>query len=92
MQMARPEDKLRNKVAGQVRRMQRADRENPTLLAQTVYVGTLGLLFVLPVVVGAYLGRWLDSLLEGYSMHWTLSLIIVGVVVGGFNAYLFAKE
>ena len=90
--MARPEDKLRNKVAGQVRRMQRADRENPTLLAQTVYVGTLGLLFVLPVVVGAYLGRWLDSLLEGYSMHWTLSLIIVGVVVGGFNAYLFAKE
>ena len=90
--MARPEDKLRNKVAGQVRRMQRADRENPTLLAQTVYVGTLGLLFVLPVVVGAYLGRWLDSLLEGYSMHWTLSLIIDGVVVGGFNAYLFAKE
>ena len=90
--MARPEDKLRNKVAGQVRRMQRADRENPTLLAQTVYVGTLGLLFVLPVVVGAYLGRWLDSLLEGYSMHWTLSLIIAGVVVGGFNAYLFAKE
>ena len=90
--MARPEDKLRNKVAGQVRRMQRADRDNPTLLAQTVYVGTLGLLFVLPVVAGAYLGRWLDSLLEGYSMHWTLSLIIVGVVIGGFNAYLFVKE
>ncbi len=90
--MARPEDKLRNKVTGQVRRMQRADRDNPTLLAQTVYVGTLGLLFVLPVVAGAYLGRWLDSLLEGYSMHWTLSLIIVGVVIGGFNAYLFVKE
>lgn len=90
--MARPEDKLRNKVAGQVRRMQRADRDNPTLLAQTVYVGTLGLLFVLPVVAGAYLGRWLDSLLEGYSMRWTLSLIIVGVVIGGFNAYLFVKE
>ncbi len=34
----------------------RAERERPTLLAQTVYLGTLGLVFVLPVIVGAYLG------------------------------------
>ena len=90
--MSKPEEELRKKVESQARRMRQADRERPTLLAQTVYVGTLGLLFVLPLVAGAYLGRWLDGLLEGYSMRWTLSLICVGIVVGAVNVYLFVKE
>ena len=91
-EMAKQEDDLRKKVANQARRMKQADRERPTLLAQTVYMGTLGLLFVLPVVIGAYLGHWLDSMLEGYSMRWTLSLIAVGIALGGANVYLFVKE
>jgi Putative F0F1-ATPase subunit Ca2+/Mg2+ transporter len=41
---------------------------------------------VLPVVAGAYLGRWLDSLVAGYSVRWTVSLILLGVVVGAVNA------
>ena len=90
--MARLEDDLLKKVVSQARRMKKADRERPTLLAQTVYVGTLGLLFVLPVVIGAYLGHWLDSMIEGYSMRWTLSLITVGIALGGANVYLFVKE
>ncbi len=90
--MSNPDDELRRKLLSQARRMKQADRERPTLLAQTVYVGTLGLLFALPVVVGAYLGNWLDGLLEGYSIAWTLSLIIIGVVVGAVNVYLFVRE
>lgn len=90
--MSSPDDELRKKLERQARRMKQADRERPTLLAQTVYVGTLGLLFVLPAVAGAYLGRWLDGLLEGYSLRWTLSLIVVGVAVGAVNVYLFIKE
>ncbi len=90
--MSNPDDELRRKVKNQARRMKQAERERPTLLAQTVYVGTLGLLFVLPVVMGAYLGLWLDRMLEGYSLRWTLSLIVTGVVVGAANVYLFIKE
>lgn len=90
--MLDPEDELRRKVENQARRMRQADRERPTLLAQTVYVGTLGLLFALPMVVGAYLGLWLDSMCEGYSLGWTLSFIIAGVVLGAVNVYLFVKE
>jgi len=82
---------LRKQVEGQARRLKKAERERPTLVAQTVYIGTLGLLFVLPVVGGAYLGRWLDSLAAGYSVRWTASLILVGVVVGAVNNYLFIK-
>ena len=83
---------LRNQVESQVKRMKKAERERPNLLAQTVYIGTLGLLLVLPVVGDAYLGHWLDSLMSGYSTRWTLSLMFLGLVVGGFNVYLFIRE
>jgi ATP synthase protein I len=85
-------DDLRKEVERQARRMQQAERERGTLLGQTVYIGTLGLLMVLPVVGGAYLGRWLDSLAAGYSIRWTVSLILVGVFVGALNVYLFIRD
>ncbi len=85
-------DKLKQRVSKQVDRMHQADKDRPTLLAQTAYLGMLGLLLVVPVIAGAYLGRWLDGLVEGYSMRWTLSLIIMGVAVGAFNVYRFIKE
>lgn len=85
-------ESLRREVERQARRMQKAEREQPTLIGQTIYVGTLGLLLVLPVVGGAYLGHWLDSLVAGYSMRWTLSLILLGVIIGAVNVYLFVKE
>ncbi|MDP1519884.1 AtpZ/AtpI family protein [Porticoccus litoralis] len=85
-------DELRKQVERQVRRMKKAERERPTLLGQTVYIGTLGLLLVLPVVAGAYLGQWLDSLASEYSSRWTVSLILVGVMIGAINVYLFIRE
>ncbi len=88
--MPQPND-LRKQVERQARRIRKAERERPTLIGQTVYIGTLGLLFVLPVIGGAYLGRWLDSLATGYSVRWTVSLILVGVFVGALNSYLFIR-
>jgi ATP synthase protein I len=87
-----PSDELRKQVERQARRMKKAERERPTLISQTIYIGTLGLLFVLPVIGGAYLGRWLDGLATSYSIRWTVSLILVGVFVGAFNVYLFIRE
>ena len=83
---------LKRKVEQQSRRMKQAEHDRPTLFAQTVYTGTLGLLFVLPVVGGAYLGHWLDNLAEGYSFRWTLSLLLLGVMVGALNVYLMIRE
>jgi ATP synthase protein I len=85
-------DELRKQVERQAKRMEKAERDRPTLIGQTVYVGTLGLLFVLPVVGGAYLGRWLDSLAAEYSVRWTLSMILLGLLVGAVNVYLFVRE
>jgi len=86
------DEQLRKRVEQQARRMKQAEKDRLTLLSQTVYIGTLGLMFVLPVVGGAYLGRWLDSLVQGYSIRWTLSMLLLGVFIGAVNVYLFIRD
>jgi ATP synthase protein I len=83
---------LKQQLERQAQRMKQAEQDRPTLMSQTVYIGTLGLVFVLPVVGGAYLGRWLDGLVAGYSIRWTVSLILLGVMVGMINVYLMIRE
>jgi ATP synthase protein I len=90
--MAKQREDLRKRIERQASRMQKAEQERPTLMSQTIYIGTLGLLFALPVVFGAYLGHWLDGLVSGYSIRWTVSLILLGVFVGAFNVYLLIRE
>ena len=85
-------DRLRRNIEKQARRLAQAEKERPTLLAQTVFLGTLALLFVLPVVGGAYLGQWIDSQIAGYSYRWTVSLLVTGVFVGGMNVYLYIRK
>ncbi|MGE5853640.1 MAG: AtpZ/AtpI family protein [Deltaproteobacteria bacterium] len=84
--------RLEEQLEKQARRIKQAEKDKRTLLGQTIYLGTLGLMFVLPMVGGAYLGQWLDSLTAAYEVHWTVSLIVLGVVVGAVNVYLFLRE
>jgi len=86
------QQQLRRKIDSQIKRIKKAEHDRPNLLSQTIYIGTLGLVMVLPVIGGVYLGRWLDSLLAGYSVRWTLSLLFTGVVIGTFNVYFLLKE
>ena len=85
-------ERLRHRVELQAKRMRKAERDRGSLLQQSVFLGTLGLLFVLPVLVGAYLGDWLDDRAEGYSIFWTLSLLALGLVLGVINVYLFIRR
>ena len=93
--MGEPTDdrqRLREGVQRQAKRIDKAQRERRSVIAQTVYLGTLGLLLVLPAVGGAYLGQWLDSLATGYSIRWTVSLIVLGIALGAFNVYFFLRD
>jgi ATP synthase protein I len=49
-------------------------------------------LFIVPLLAGAYLGRWLDSQGDGYTVHWTMNLIILGLALGIFNVYFFIRK
>ena len=82
---------LKTKIENQVIRMKKAEHDRPNLLSQTIYIGTLGLVMVLPVIAGAYLGSWLDGMMAGYSMRWTLSLLLTGVIIGILNVYFLIK-
>lgn len=83
---------LKKQIEKQTKRMKKAEQEQPTLFSQTVFTGTLGLLLVLPIIVGAYFGHWLDNLSNHYSIRWTLGMILLGVIIGAFNVYLFIRE
>jgi ATP synthase protein I len=85
-------DKLRQSVERQAQRMEQAERERGTLMSQTIFLGMLALLLVVPLILGAYLGNWLDSQGSGYSVRWTVSLILLGLAVGIFNVYRFLRE
>ena len=83
---------LEERLTLQSRRLARAEVERRRPLASLIASGTVGVLFALPVIGGAYLGSWLDGRLHGYSVHWTLMLICIGVGVGATNVYLFLKN
>ena len=85
-------ERLKARIEKQAERLRKAEREQSTLLSQTVFTGTLGLVLVLPIVAGAYLGRWLDGMAEEYSVRWTLGLIMLGLIIGVFNVYYLIKE
>ncbi|MCP5265389.1 MAG: AtpZ/AtpI family protein [Burkholderiaceae bacterium] len=85
--------RLRAAVERRVQRIAKAERERSSLLAQSVYMGTIAGLIVVPVVAGAYLGRWLDErIVGGYSVRWTIGLLLAGVLLGAINVYLFVRE
>lgn len=85
-------EKLKEKIDEDARRIRKAEKEKSLLLGQTVYLGTLGVMLVLPIVGGAYLGRWLDGRLTGFSFSWTITLILLGVFSGATSAYLFIRR
>lgn len=84
--------RLQQQAERQARLAQRAEKERRSLLSESVHIGTLGLVLVMPPVAGAYLGRWLDGMAAGYSMRWTLSLMLLGLAIGAINVYLNIKE
>lgn len=85
-------NELQKQIKTQAKRIKDAEKHRDTWFASTVFLGSLGVVFVLPVIIGAYLGSWLDKQLAEYSVGWTTSLVIVGVFIGGLNVYLLIKR
>jgi ATP synthase protein I len=83
---------LMSKAEEDVKRIRKAEAEKRTLMAQTLFLGTVGISIALPIVAGAYLGSWLDSKLTGFSVSWTISLILSGVFIGALNVYLLIRR
>jgi len=84
--------KLLKHTRRDIKRLDDKKRQPASWVGMMLYGGTLGLLFVVPIVAGAYLGRWLDMQITGYSVRWTISMILLGIVVGAYNVLRFLRE
>lgn len=88
--MTRDEDRLRDALGRQVRRLRRSRPAG--MLGLLVTGGTAGLLLIVPVVIGAYLGSWIDEQSPGYSVRWTVNLILLGLAIGVANVITFFRR
>lgn len=69
----------------------RKEKSNFWRYANVLGVG--GWVFVIPVVGGAYLGRYLDKKMHGEGISWTITLLMIGIAVGVYNVwYLFVRK
>jgi ATP synthase protein I len=71
------------------RELMKARREKRTLWRYAYLLGAGGWLFAIPVVGGAYLGKYLDGKFGGSGISWTLTFLILGIVFGVYNVWRF---
>ena len=79
-----PNDK--NSLAEPVRRerarRERWAREGERSFGQNLaWIGVLGWIVVTPILIGMFVGRWIDARWHT-GIFWTASLLFLGVVVG----------
>jgi ATP synthase protein I len=53
--------------------------------------GLIGWSVVVPTLVGAFIGRWLDARHPG-GRSWTLALLVAGLVLGCLNAWRWVEK
>ena len=49
-------------------------------------IGSVGWMVVVPTLIGAFMGRWIDDR-EGKGVFWTLSLLVTGLALGCLSAW-----
>jgi ATP synthase protein I len=85
-------NRLKKELERRVARIDRRDRRRRTILAQFGDLGMLGMLIAIPIVAGVYIGRWIDQMFAGYSVGWTIGMMVLGIVVGSVNVYLYMRR
>ncbi len=49
--------------------------------------GVIGWMIALPTVLGAYLGRYIDTRVGGEGISWTITFILLGLAVGVYSVW-----
>ncbi|HTO85345.1 MAG TPA: AtpZ/AtpI family protein [Methylomirabilota bacterium] len=80
-----------DQMAAAARRQSRRRRHwlsegEPSVARFVGQIGVLGWIIVTPMLLGLFLGRWLDHRL-GTGIFWSAPLLLVGAVVGAYSAW-----
>ncbi len=89
---ANQEPALGTRIDASARRKLHARRIGaPKVWAGLGVMGMVGWSVVVPTLLGAFLGLWLDKHVPG-SHSWTLALLVAGLVAGCGNAWYWVSE
>jgi ATP synthase protein I len=82
--------KFSDDIEKSAKELMKARKEKGTFWHYAYILGVGGWLLVIPIVAGAYLGKYLDRKISGSgSISWTLTFIIIGIAVGIYNIWYF---
>ncbi len=84
-------EEFKQSVQRDSERQKKGEQQRAGFFGLLLYGGTLGLLLVIPIVGGAYLGNWLDSLNQSFGTRWTVSCIVLGVAAGLWNVVWYLR-
>ena len=85
-------DGLADAVRRQRQRQQRWLREGePSMVRFVGQIGVLGWIIVTPMLIGLFIGRWLDHKF-GSGIFWSAPLLLVGVVIGCWSAWRWMNK
>lgn len=86
----RDENKFPDEVEKSAKELMNARKGKNTLWHYAYVLGVGGWLLVIPIVGGAYFGKYLDKkMAEGYGISWTVTFIIIGIAAGIYNVWHF---
>lgn len=81
------DDPLVRNIRLRSRRRERAQREGePTITGRLAEIGVLGWIIVVPVLIGLFVGRWLDELTH-LQLLFTAALLVAGFALGFWSAW-----
>ncbi len=83
--------KLSDKIEKSARRKYKAQQRKKKKWFYLGVVGSLGWLIVVPTLVGAAAGLWLDSHFP-QTISQALALMLAGLLVGCFNAWRWVEQ
>jgi len=63
----------------------------PSTLRFVGQIGVLGWIIVVPILIGLFVGRWIDRAL-GTGIFWSAPLLLVGVVIGCWSAWRWMQH
>ena len=69
-------------VTRKAARRREARARPPSVLLWMRAIGIVGWSIVVPALLGVIVGRWLDERMDAGTISWTLTLLLVGVVIG----------
>lgn len=55
-------------------------------------IGSTGIVFVFPILLGTYIGRYMDGHYQSGQISWTITGILLGVLAGIYNVYRFVYK